>query len=86
MNLVRFLYRIVGKESSFQERLHKHIDSSFDDLQFPHIRQIIPCLKEGGVFITFATKDQAKQVLQAIGNKVTIQGHVKNAYLVQVLF
>ncbi len=86
MNIMRILYKIIGKEKVFQGKLHKQIDDSFDNLQFPHIRQIIPNLKEGGCYITFASKDQAKQVLQALNGKVQIAGHTKNAYLVLVMF
>jgi hypothetical protein len=85
MNLLRIGYKIIGKEKVFQERLHKQIDDSFDNLQFPHIRQIIPNLKEGGCYITFGSKEQAKQVLQALGGKVQVAGHTRNAYLVQVI-
>lgn len=83
MNLVRIWYKIRGKEKIFQERLHKEIEDSFDNLQFPSIRQIIPALREGGCYITFATKDQAKQVLHGLNGQVKIAGELKNAFLVQ---
>lgn len=84
MSLLRFMYKIGGRVDKFNAKLHKQVHDSFDELQFPGIRQIIPSLKEEGCFVTFATKDQAKQVLQELGNMVTIGGHTKRAYLVQV--
>ncbi len=85
MSILRFFYRILGKEQKFDEELHKEIDESFDDLQFPVIRQIIPNFKEGGCYVTFASKEQAKQVLQELGGVVQVANTPRKAFLVQVI-
>eukprot|EP01114_Cavostelium_apophysatum_P013955 TRINITY_DN3490_c0_g1_i1.p1 TRINITY_DN3490_c0_g1~~TRINITY_DN3490_c0_g1_i1.p1 ORF type:complete len:735 (-),score=201.06 TRINITY_DN3490_c0_g1_i1:16-2220(-) len=83
LDVLRLIYRALDKESRFYYRQHKNIEDSFDELQFPGIRQIIPCFKEGGVYVTFGSKEQAKQVLTELHNTVTIRGEKKKAFLVQ---
>ncbi len=36
--------------------------------------------------MTFATKEQARQVITELQGKVLVAGHSKKAYLVQVIF
>jgi RNA recognition motif-containing protein len=83
MDIQRIFYKLARKEQQFREKLQKQIDDSFDDLQFPGLRQIIPTTKEGGCYVTFATRDQAKQVLQELEGVVAIAGHQKKAFVVQ---
>lgn len=47
LELVRMFYKVIGKENIFLSRQQQQIDNSFDDLQYPGLRQIIPNFKEG---------------------------------------
>lgn len=82
MDLLRLWNKIIGKEEEFLHQVHEKIDKSFDRLQFPHIRQIIPCFKEGGCYITFASKEQAKEAHKELNGYAMIGDERKRVFIV----
>jgi hypothetical protein len=83
MDARRLLARLRGKEEEFLHKVQKEVNDSFDSVQFPGLRQIIPSFKDGGCYVTFASKEQAKQVIQELHGHIKIHGLDKKAFLVQ---
>lgn len=84
MILRKLWYKVRGKEKEFQQKIYNQINQGFDRITFPHIRQIIPEFKEKGCYITFATREQAKQSMSLLSKGVKINERMCYAYLVQV--
>lgn len=84
MSIVKIWYKLRGREKEFQNKIYNEIDKAFDRIQFPNIRQIIPDFKEKGCYITFATKEQAKQSLSLLTKGVVINNRTCPVFLVQV--